>query len=348
FILGRRLELRAPLLAVLVFALCPLQFRYAMEARPYSMALCLSVWSTVLFFSLRDHPRSLIRALVYGALAVTGAFTVAFTLFVPAAHAIWAARSESRRLLAICGGSMAAAGLALIPWYRYVREGWDVGIAVQHLGSVINWQSVSVILHELTGMGYGGTIFMLVVAGWGASRMARFRGFWIAYVLLPAIFVGLGDFVFHYFLAVRQMIFILAPLALLFIAGAERMGRFGNVLAVVFLGVALYEDVKWVTKPREDWQAAASVAADQQRQGDCVKFVPVDAEMLYVFFRPELGEKKCTPDQFTRADEVVLAINPYDAGQQLRQVANELAARGLTKKSGRNFHGPEVDTYARP
>jgi uncharacterized membrane protein len=347
FILGRRLNLRAPLLAVLVFALCPLQFRYAMEARPYSMALCLSAWSTVLFFSLLDSPRSSVHALLYGVLAITGAFTVAFTLFVPAAHAIWAVRNENRRLLAICGGSIAAAGLALLPWYRYVREGWDVGIAVQRLGSVINWQSVSVILHELTGMGYGGTLFMLAVAGWGASRVVRLRGFWISYVLLPAVFVLMGDFAFHYFLAVRQMIFVLAPLALLFIAGTESLGRFGNVLAMMFLGVALYEDVNWVSKPREDWQAAASVAADQQRQSACVKFVPVDAEMLYAFFRPELVERKCTPDEFARADSVTLAINPYGPPEQARQVADELTARGLTKKSAQNFHGPEVDLYAR-
>jgi uncharacterized membrane protein len=348
FILGRRLNLRAPLLAVMVFALCPLQFRYALEARPYSLALCLSAWSTVVFFSLRDHPRSSLRALLYGALAITGAFSVAFTLFVPAAHAIWAARNESRRLLAICVGSVAAAGLALIPWYRYVREGWDVGIAVQRLGSVIDWHSVSVIFHELTGMGYGGTLFMLVIAGWGASRMARLRGFWIAYVLLPAVFVVAGDFVFHYFLAVRQMIFLLAPLALLFIAGTESLGRFGNLLTVVFLGVSLYADVNWIAKPREDWQAAAAVAADPASQGACVKFIPVDAEMLYVFFRPELVAKKCTPDRFAGSDAVVLAINPYGPSEQVRQAVGELTARGLTKKSARNFNGPEVQFFGRP
>jgi mannosyltransferase len=322
FLLARRLKLRAPLLAVLVFALCPLQFRYAVEARPYAMALCISAWSTVIFLSLRDHPRSWVRGLLYGLLTVTGAFTVAFTLFVPAAHAIWSTRHESRRLLAICAASIAAAGLALIPWYAYVREGWNTGIAVQRLGSVINWGSVSVILHELTGMGYGGTVFLLAVAGWGASRVTHLRGFWISYVLLPALFVLLGDIAFRYFLAVRQMIFILAPLALLFVAGAEAVGRWGKLLVLAFLVAAIYEDVKWVSKPREDWHAAATVAAEQIRDGACLRFVPVDAEMLYVFFRHELAERKCTPDQFAKADSVALVINPYNSGEVAKPRTN--------------------------
>jgi hypothetical protein len=305
--------------------------------------LCVSAWSTVVFFRLRDNPRSITQAALYGLLAITGAFTVAFTLFVPAAHAIWAFQRETRRLFAICCASIAVSGLALIPWYQYVREGWKVGIEVQRLGSVINWQSISVILHELTGMGYAGTIFMLVVAGWGASRVAHLKGFWISYILLPAIFVIAGDFAFHYFLAVRQMIFVLAPLALLFAAATESMGHWGKVLAVVFLGAALYEDVKWVSKPREDWQAAASAAADQSA---CLRFAPPDAEVLYGFFRPDLAEKQCTPDQLAHASAIALVTNPYDPDQVL-QAVNELTSRGLTKISEKNFHGPEVDTYGR-
>ena len=65
YVLARRLRLRWPLLAVAVFALFPLQFRYALEARPYSLALALSIWSTVAFFRLLDQPRSLPRATLY-------------------------------------------------------------------------------------------------------------------------------------------------------------------------------------------------------------------------------------------------------------------------------------------
>jgi hypothetical protein len=346
FLLARRLELRAPLLAVLVFALCPLQFRYAMEARPYSMALCLSAWSTVIFFNLRDNPRSPLQTLLYGILTITGAFTIVFTLFVPAVHAIWALRRESRRLLAICIISIAAGALALVPWYAYVRQGWNGVIGSLKLGSVFNWQSASVILHELTGMGYAGTLLLLAVAGWGAFRLARLRNFWIGYALLPIIFVMLGDFAFHFFVAVRQMIYVLAPLTLLFAAGTESMGRWGKLVAVAFLAFAIYEDVKWVSKPREDWQAAAAVAADQQQQVTCLQFVPSDSELLYGFFRPELLKSKCTEDQFARADSVALVINPYSP-DQARQAANDLTSRGLTETSEQNFHGPAVATYQR-
>src|SRR5579862_2105840 len=158
FLLGRRMGLRAPLLAVAVFALCPLQFRYAMEARPYAMALCFSAWSTVVFLSLRDNPRSLRLTILYALLTLLGTFTIAFTLFVPVTHLLWTGLRETRRLLAVCVASIAISGSALAAWYLYARQGWNENAAVWRLGSFVNWHSIPLILHELTGAGYVGTL----------------------------------------------------------------------------------------------------------------------------------------------------------------------------------------------
>jgi hypothetical protein len=57
FVMGRQLKLARPILATVIFCLCPLQLRYALEARPYSQALALSVWATVAFISLVEEPR---------------------------------------------------------------------------------------------------------------------------------------------------------------------------------------------------------------------------------------------------------------------------------------------------
>jgi uncharacterized membrane protein len=65
FVLARKLGLRWPLLATGIFALFPLQLRYAMEARPYELALCLSVWATVAFLRVLERPESGSRAQTY-------------------------------------------------------------------------------------------------------------------------------------------------------------------------------------------------------------------------------------------------------------------------------------------
>jgi hypothetical protein len=79
-----------------------------------------------------------------------------------------------------------------------------------------------------------------------------------AYILFPAALVIAGDLAFGYFPAIRQLIFVLTPLVLLFIAGAEVLGPKGGLLAGAFLATCLYADVNWFLKPREDWQAAAA------------------------------------------------------------------------------------------
>src|SRR5690242_9204730 len=86
FVLAKRMGLRRPLLAAGIFALCPLQLRYALEARPYELALCLSVWATVAFLRVLDRPESASRAGLYGLSVAAGLFTFPYILFVPLAH----------------------------------------------------------------------------------------------------------------------------------------------------------------------------------------------------------------------------------------------------------------------
>src|SRR6478752_2103425 len=51
YVLARQTRLRMPLLAVILYAVSPLNVRYALEARPYAQAACWSVFSTVVFLS---------------------------------------------------------------------------------------------------------------------------------------------------------------------------------------------------------------------------------------------------------------------------------------------------------
>src|SRR5690348_8232394 len=74
FFLARRLPIKHPLAAVLVYCLLPLQFRYALEARPYGVALCCSVWSTVCFFVLLEKVTA-VRTCAYALCIVAGLYS---------------------------------------------------------------------------------------------------------------------------------------------------------------------------------------------------------------------------------------------------------------------------------
>jgi len=346
FVLASRLGLRRPLLAVLLFAACPLQFRYAIEARPYSLVLCLSVWSTVTFLHLLENPRSWVLASLYGVLAVVGIYVFAYALFVPTAHFLWLLASpkrwsENKRVMAVCGASIALAVLAIVPWYLYVRQDWKTYTAALRLGSFLDGRPIAVIAHELTGAGYVGNALIVVGAMLGIKRVGSVRGFWIAYILFPVVLVIAGDLAFGYFLAIRQMIFVLPPLLLMFAAGTEPLGWKGCLLLAAFLAASLYADVGWFRRPREDWQAAAAAAVAQKNA--CISFVPPDAERLYLFFRPELRARECT----TETDSVTLAVSPYDPERAYESTRRGLNVRGLTLKSRQGFTGPRVEVYAK-
>src|SRR5580658_4171464 len=65
YFLARRTAVRRPLLAAVAFAICPIQFRYALEARDYALALALSIYATLLFSFLRGRPRSIGLQILY-------------------------------------------------------------------------------------------------------------------------------------------------------------------------------------------------------------------------------------------------------------------------------------------
>ncbi|HEV2201326.1 MAG TPA: hypothetical protein VGR73_16025 [Bryobacteraceae bacterium] len=347
FVLSNRLGLRRPLLAVLLLAACPLQLRYATEARPYAFALCWSVWATVIFLAWLDHPGSRVLAWLYGFMTVISVYVLAFALFVPAAHFLWLLASPKRwsgnkRVMAICGSSLALAALAIVPWYLFARRDWQAYSSALRLGSYRNSRPIAIVVHELTGAGYVGNALLILGAILGIRRVGPVRGFWIGYILVPVVLAMAGDLTFGYFLAIRQLIFVLPPLLLMFAVGAEPLGWKGCLLVAAFLTASIYADVSWFRRPREDWQAAAAAAAVAQENA-CVTFAPPDAEKLYLFFQPELRARECT----TETDAAMLAVSPYDPDHAYESARRGLNARGLTLKSRQEFHGPRVELYAK-
>jgi hypothetical protein len=141
------------------------------------------------------------------------------------------------------------------------------------------------------------------------------------------------------------MIYVLAPLAVLFALGCGAMGGWaGRALVAAFLAVSVYADAQWLTRPREDWTAAAAAVEKHVQLGSCVIFVPHDAAVPYTFFRPDLDVKKCLD---MPVGPVVLARSPFNPDGSLEIHREELQAHGFVKRQEETFQGPVVERYDR-
>ncbi len=340
YVLARRLRLRWPLLAVAVFALFPLQFRYALEARPYSLALALSIWSTVAFFGLLDQPRSLTRAALYTMSVAAGIYVLPFTLFVAIAHLAWV----RRQMLLPVGLAIVIAGLAFVPWYLHAVVNWRADPVVAGAHETVTWRVVPMILHELIGAGYFGAA--LVIAGVAAAFVFGFsdRWFWLSYLLVPVITALLADAAFGYFPAIRQIIFVLAPLALLFAVGVEalftRWRMAGLAVAAALLITSVAANFNFFRRPREDWSAAAAILASEP----CVMYSPPESGPYYSFFIPELAHRDCAGSAPRRA----LAISPYALDNDFADRERQLTDAGYVKRAEFNPATPRVEIYVMP
>jgi hypothetical protein len=347
FWLARFLKLRAPLMAVLIFCLLPLQFRYALESRPYSQALAISVGAMVSFLALLRTP-TLSRGISYGLLALAGLYTQPYTLFVFLAHLAWLCALKShpnrRRLLLLSALPIAVAALAFVPWYLWAAQLWKVSPASsQHY--TISPRAILMVLRELVGAGYIGTALILFLAFIGLKSLYMFhdRLFWSLQVVVPILLALVADIAFNYFLAIRQMIFVVAPLSLLAALGLEALALQRRITAAVLGSVLLvtfvFEDIHLFTRPRENWETAAHTLEELSKTGACTMFVPASSVDLYRFFVPQLTESTCLAD----SRQIAVAIAPQSPASD--GLKSALFENGFTKVRDFNPQGPRIELY---
>jgi uncharacterized membrane protein len=354
YFLARRTAVRRPLLAAVAFAICPIQFRYALEARDYALALALSIYATLLFSFLRERPRSIGLQILYGICVLAGVYTQPFSLFVPIAHLAWltlaAEGKEKRRLFVFVSLIIVSSGLLFLPWYVYASATWKEDIAANHLHGNITPRSLLLILHELAGMGYVGTGIVVIAAFLAAASRQVSRSdalFWLLYALVPILCVLLVDGVYGYFLAIRQMIFVVAPLSVIVALAVERGGRLGLVLGLAFAVAAVWNDVGLFNRPREDWRLAATILKTEVAQGACVLVYPAKSLRFYTFFLPELSQYECSNGGFERKDRIALALDPYGLRQEHFAVEQQVAKSGFFKVRELNAMGPRIEIFQR-
>lgn len=354
--IAKYLKLRWPLLPVVLLAVMPCQFRYAIESRPYSQLLALTVWSTLTFLLLQARP-SVLWVVLYTAINIAGLYTQPFAIFVPLSHFVWTLTAKEivrRRLVLPIAVSLLASAVCFYPWYQLATRLWSQS-PDSHAGYAITAHSFLVLAKEVFGAGYLGTlvIFVLCVAGLLHAKnnagLPPARRFWILTLVLPMLLPFAADSYFGYFWASRQAIAAAAPAVLVASRGIESLHvcwhpRASLAAFLTVLLISLIADLRFYTKPRENWAAAAASLHVLANSSSCIDFTPAQASVLFTFFDPSLASWRC-PAATPSATIILVARSPYDSQEQYRAEVNKLKAAGYVLRRKTDFSGPSIELF---
>ena len=319
FLTARELGLRYPLVPAILLSVLPLQFRYALEGRPYAQGVLLSAVATLVFIQLIKY-QSIVWFVAYAFILVLGIYSQPFTSFTAFAHFVWTViwTRRQNRLAYFAGGALVVMALTFLPWYVYASPLWQQTIRSGGWHLQLTWKTPLMLIREITGAGYLGGAILLFLVSVGfrkASISAGMKWLLVACSVVPVICVLAVDAAFSYFLAIRQMIFILPPLILLAADGLSalmhsiqrRVVVATALLAVVFICA----DVGWLKRPREDWGLAARAIEQLGRaHSACMLYAPRNSLPYYSLFEPRLENSVCGSSSLANGS-VLLAISPY-------------------------------------
>jgi len=101
----------------------------------------------------------------------------------------------------------------------------------------------------------------------------------------------------------------------------------------------MYEDVRWIRRPGEGWEAAAV----QLKEAGCTIFLPAGARAMYAFFEPRLTA--CNENMLTPFESVALAVSPGQPESALVQTRQKLDQIGFRKVADLRASDPRIELY---
>jgi mannosyltransferase len=356
--LARELRLRWPAVAVALLMALPLQWRYALEGRPYSQAMFFAILATALALRLARAP-GILRTALYGLALIAALYTLPLLVLFPVAHLVWGSvcveKTQRRRVQLQFGIAAAAAVLLLAPWVIWANSRWAGAIAGNQGHFLLHPRLILVLLHELPGGGYAASILLLIAAGagWASRGIARATKVLLALlVAVPLVGTLAIDAIFDYFFAVRQLIPVLPALALLASEGLRdlysRRRALGSILLAALLVTCAVGDFRWFQRPREDWQLAAS-SLKTVSQSPCVLFVPSDTVSIYAFFEPDLPSRDCAKQGLAAPQRsVIVALSPYGPPAEVTSTLERLRNDSRTLLQETTVGGTRILFYGPP
>jgi uncharacterized membrane protein len=348
-----------PSIGLLLFALLPLQIRYASEARPYEQALCLTTWCSVLFLEIVARPRAW-KSVAYVLFVICAVYTQPFGLFVVVAHLSWSVLTwKSERMpqfgqpISNAGIAAIAGGLAFLPWFFFARNHWHQAISSAGTGTGMNLKTPLLIFREITGAGFPGAVLISILVFIGLTATGRSRNerlFWGLALTTPMLLTVSADAAFGYFFAIRQLIFVLPALAMLAAFGldaymAKHEKAAVTVVTALFL-TFLYSNFRFLTRPREDWQQASKMVETEVRTGACYDPLPESSGSLFEFFYPSLARHRCATT--AQEHETVVATSPYANLNEIEQRRTELHKAHFRLVNPNLNRQPLVQLWQRP
>jgi 4-amino-4-deoxy-L-arabinose transferase-like glycosyltransferase len=297
---------RAWLFSLLIFAIVPSQFRYAIEGRPYSQALCLSVLSMVVLFKLFKAP-GVSKFVIFILVNLAALYTQPYSALPGIGMTIWALctrKQGDRRRVAVGAALCLIVSVALyLPWYRYSWPTWNAGEQNSAIPQ-FHWTAglAQDVFKSLSGSSFLSSFLLLALVIVGVmtsllSRELRLLLIWSAAFVVGSVL--LADAWKGYFFAARQILFA-APL-LVVLAGVglwqcfEKSRGAATVLLIALCVLFIKSDVSIAATNTENWEAAANALERTSDQGYCLKFAAehLGGAALYAVYVPGLSSRVC-------------------------------------------------------
>ena len=330
---AREIGTRGLVFVGVTWAVLPLLLRYAVEGRPYALALLLSVASTILLFRLMRDPRLRWAALYLLTLAA-GLYTQPYTVFLQAGLAApLLFQRDARRAFWLAAASLAGAALLFAPWLLTSAHNWTTYALAMEETFTLQPRLPLMLLREISGGGYVCSLSLLAFVA--AGCLSRNVGNLVKRQLFAGaagcvLLALVCDVAFGYFFAIRQVISALVPLGLLAGEGwAEVRERWGPsprwVLLAALVASSVVKDTRHFRDRSENWELGAQRLERASRTG-CILYLRGDLPGFYEFFEPALETRACGPAPHTHT--VAVPITRYSIPEEVRRLPDVLAAQG--------------------
>jgi uncharacterized membrane protein len=335
-------------LVTILFMAIPLQFRYAVEARPYSEALCFSLLAVLAFLKLISGPS--LPAAVLCVLAIVAAlYTQPYAILNVCGVIFWSACTDAKagnwRRAFLGPSCLAISLLAFLPWYLLESGKWASGIQ-EHRIPAFHWTFALLldVTKGISGDGYLCSAALIFLAAAAFLARSDFRGLLLATILFPVAGALAGDAFSNYFFASRQILFALPGLVILATLGLLELFRRNKGVAIaasaILLGAAFQKDVTMQTKASENWPAAARAVSEIARNGRCLEVVPASSMELYSFFVPGLETKVCAASPLQKGAALITSL--YTTTPELIAAADHFRERGFAPVSSTAVGGTSI------
>ncbi len=331
-LLAREFNLKQPWIAAAIFACFPLLLRYGSEGRPYSEALFFATLATVLFLQRRMALSGIALALAV--------YSQPYAIFVGVAHILWAAVYKERKLAIQASIAGVAAVAAFLPWYLWTKTAWVSGIHEADVHFAWSIKTPLMLFRELAGANYWGSGILLILSL--IALPLRKPVALLLILIFTTISLALAaDKVFDYFIATRQMIWVLPAVAVLASLGLEKNPRIGASLAALLVLVCIAQSFRYFTQPKENWDLAAERISAETARGACLTVVPAEERETLAFFRPDLVKSACD------GPTMALALTPYATATQRAAAQTDLKLRGYDPRIVYEAGKTRIEIYAR-